>query len=789
MNKRVQYLKDLLMKEPPYVSKERLILATEAADEYSGEAIPIYRAHILEYVLAHKEIIIYPGEMLVGTLSEKMRSALIFPEYQSGKLWLKEQLPTFATRPCDPFLVDDEDIDVIRVYLDKWDGRSSEDIMEREMPEEYKEMERIGVFMTAGKITISGHVHPNYTRMFEKGFLGHIEWCKQLIEDAYKTGMTVEKQYKVDYWRATIIVLEAAIAYAERHAKKAEELAAVEKDPKRKEELLMIADICRRVPANPPRTFREAVQFQWFIHLLIQIEANAPATGLGRFDVNMYKYYKHDVEAGLITDDEVVELLQMLFIKACTVVTLRNNYFSKAVAGYPQWQILMIGGQTTDGQDACNHLSELVLDAASDIKLSQPAVALRVFEGTSETVMRKAIKMVQDGQANPAFFGDKVAEEMVKLKGGTEEEAKDWIIIGCIEPHPGGGGVDGSPVGGYMNAPKCLEIALHNGVDPVTGIDIGLKTGDPHTFTCAQDYIDATKKQIEYFWEKMTLAYRCTQSMVATILPGVFQSALLNGCIENGCSIQEGGPERCYVNTFLTGPATTADSIAAIDYAVNQEKVMTLDELLQMCQDNFENNERMRQYLINKPPKFGNDNPEIDKIYADIVNSSCDFMRTLPDARGGVFSPGNQSQTYNVPFGELVGATPDGRKAFSALSDNGSPSMGRDTSGPTASANSVAKADQKHVVGGVLYNLRFDPRGVEGEKGLEIIEGVVKNFVEMGGQHIQINVVDDETLRKAQKDPENYRDLVVRVAGYMAYFTELDKGVQDIIIERTAHLA
>lgn len=789
MNGRVQYLKNLVIKELPYVSAERLILATEAAEKYTGEAIPIYRAHIFEYVLAHKEIIIYPGELLVGTLSEKMRSALIFPEYQSGRLWLKEQLPTFSTRSCDPFLIEEKDIDVIKKYLDKWDGKSTEDIMERDMPEEYKLMEKIGVFMTAGKITISGHVHPNYVRMLDQGFLAHIEWCKQLINQAYKEGMTVEKQRQVDYWRATIIVLEAGIEYAERYAKKAEELANDEKDPKRKSELLQIAETCRWVPAHPPRSFREAIQFQWFIHLLIQIEANGPATGLGRLDINMYKYYRHDIDNGIITDDEVIELLQMLFIKVCTVVTLRNNYFSKAVAGYPQWQILMIGGQTEDGKDACNRLSELVLDAASDIKLSQPAVALRVFEGTSEIVMRKAVKMVQEGQANPAFFGDKVAEEMVRLKGGTPEEAKNWIIIGCIEPHPGGGGVDGSPVGGYLNMPKCLEIALHNGVDPVTGIEIGLKTGDPHTFACAQDLVEATKKQIRFFWEKMALAYRCTQSMVATVLPGIFQSSLINGCIENGCSIQEGGPEKCYVNTFLTGPATTADSIVAFDYAVNKDRVVSLDDLLKMCQDNFENNERIRQYLINKPPKFGNDNIEVDAIYSDLVNSSCDFMRVVPDARGGVFSPGNQSQTYNVPFGEVVGATPDGRKAFSALSDNGSPSMGRDISGPTASANSVAKADQKHVVGGVLYNLRFDPRGVAGDKGLDIIEGVVKNFIETGGQHIQINVVDDETLRKAQKDPENYRDLVVRVAGYMAYFTELDKGVQDIIIERTAHLA
>lgn len=789
MNERVKALRALLTKDIPYISSERLILATEAAKKYAGEPIPIFRAKILEYVLLNKKIVIYPGEMIVGTLSEKMRSALIFPEYVSGKIWLKEQLPTFADRTCDPFLVEQDEIDIIKKYLDYWDDKSTEDIMERDMPEEYKEMERVGVFMSGGKTSISGHVHPNYKRMLQQGFLAHIEQCKQYIADAYKTGMTIEKQAKIDYWRATIIVLQAAITYAERYAKKAEQLAATETDLTRKKELLFIAQICRNVPAKPATTFREAIQFQWFIHLIIQIEANGPATGLGRFDVNLYPYYQKDIAAGLLTDDEVIELLEMLYIKVSTVVSLRNNYFSQALAGYPQWQILMIGGQTPDGNDACNRLSELVLEAASDIKLSQPAIALRVFENTSKTVMRQAAMMIQDGQANPAFYGDKVAEEMVKLKGGTPEEAKDWVIIGCVEPHQGGGCVDGSPVGGYISAPKCLELVLHNGIDPVSGKDIGLKTGDPHTFTCAQDFVEATKIQLAYFWEKLTEAYRCTQAMMGTFLPAIFQSSLLDGCIENGKSIQEGGPKYCYVNTFVTGPATVGDSIAAIDYALYKDKLITLDELNQMCKENFAGNERIRQYLVNKPPKFGNDDAYVDAMVAEIVNYACDHVRQIPDARGGIFSPGNLSQTYNVTLGELVGATPDGRKAFTALSDNASPYMGRDISGPTAAANSVAKMDQKHSVGGVLYNLRFDPRGVTGEKGLNIIEGVVRNFCDTGGEHIQINVVDDITLRKAQENPENYRDLVVRVAGYMAYFTELDKGVQDIIIQRTAHLA
>lgn len=321
----------------------------------------------------------------------------------------------------------------------------------------------------------------------------------------------------------------------------------------------------------------------------------------------------------------------------------------------------------------------------------------------------------------------------------------------------------------------------------MTGMKLGLETGDPSTFTCKEDIVEAVKKQVCYAWELLTREH-CISQSVQTNLPAIYASSLIDGCIENGLSIQEGGPVHCYVNTFICGPATVGDSIAAIDYAVFQKKLLTMEQLIHLCDSNFEGAEDLRQMLVNKPPKFGNDVPEVDQMVSDIVEAGVTHVAKIKDARGGKFSPGNLSQTYNVTLGEHVGATPDGRKAFTALSDNASPAMGRDVSGPTAAANSVAHLNQKVCHGGVLYNLRFDPRGVAGETGKDIIGGVIREFME-GGEHIQINVVDDETLRAAQKHPEDYRDLVVRVAGYMAYFTELDKGVQDIIIARTAHCA
>lgn len=785
MTERVQKLRKQLLEVKPALSIERLRMETEAAKMFSGAPTPIYRAKILEYVLRHKTVRIYDGELLVGTVTEKVRAADIFPEYASGKLWLYETLPMISKRPHDPFEISPEEVEEAIELLHYWDGKATEELTLARIPRYLLDHEEAGVYKSGNKGSVSGHVHPNYQRMMEGGFRKQIQRCKDLMEEAVRSGMTVEKMHKVEYWEATIIVLEAFITYAHRLADEADRQAEACADDARKAELREIARICRKVPENPPETFREALQFQWFIEVGLNIEANSYATGLGRFDVNLGRYLEADKKKGIITDEEAKELLELLFIKVTAIVNMSDNYYSRADAGYPMWQILMIGGVDGNGVDVTNDLSYLVLDAASEVKLAQPAVALRVHDGMPENLFRKGVEMVQDGQANPAFFSDKVAMQQVLDKGGSLEEARNWVIIGCIEPHPGMGNTDGSPVGGYVSAPKCLEMVLHNGVDPVTGKKLGLETGDPTKFTCKEDLVEAVKKQVCYAWELLTREH-CISQSVQTNLPAIYASSLIDGCIEKGMSIQEGGPVHCYVNTFICGPATVGDSIAAIDYAVFQKKLLTMEELIHLCDTNFEGAENIRQMLVNKPPKFGNDVPEVDKMVSDIVEAGVTHIAKISDARGGKFSPGNLSQTYNVTLGEHVGATPDGRKAFTALSDNASPAMGRDTSGPTAAANSVAHLNQKVCHGGVLYNLRFDPRGVAGEPGKQIIGGVIKEFME-GGEHIQINVVDDETLRAAQVHPEDYRDLVVRVAGYMAYFTELDKGVQDIIIARTAH--
>ena len=779
------------MQAKPCLSAERMVLATEAYQKYGGEPIYLHRAHVFEYVLDRKRIVIRDGELLAGNLSEYIRSAAIFPEYVSGRNWLKEQIPTMDTRQYDPFVITPEDKKTILDNLDWWDGKSTEDILDEYIPAKLREYKKSGFFRYNGDAICSSAICADFKRMFSLGFRAHIDICKMKIEEMLSDRIDVEKQRRIEYWQATIIALEAAIRYTKRNAQVAEEMAAEETNNARKRELLEMAEICRKVPEYPPESFREAIQFQWFMHVLHHIEAMSMATSLGRFDLNLYPYYIEDLRKGLITPEEALELIELLFLKVSGQQYLTDEYGSIADTGYPMWQTLMIGGIDAKGNKVCNDLTYMVLDATEDLKIVQPAVALRVTDDMPGELLDKAVRMIQKGMGNPAFFGNETAMKTVMNKGGTLEQARDWVIIGCMEPHPGGGGTCGNPTAGPINFPKCLELALHNGVDPITGKEMGLRTGDPARFTSINEVIEALRKQIDYIWDLHTRSVNLSLAVHGTYVPTIYQSVALDGCIERGLSIQEGGCNLPYTNIFIVGPSTIADSIAAIEYAVFRDKVLTMEELIHLCDTNFENNERMRQYLLNVPPKFGNDVSEVDEMISSLLKGCCHIIQQIPDGRGarGMFSAGSQSQSHNVASGLFVGATPDGRLAFSPLSDNASPHMGRDISGPTASANSVAHLPNEHIYGGCLYNLRFDPSGVEGEKGVETIKGVIKGFVNNGGYHIQINVVDNETLIKAQKDPENYRDLIVRVSGYLAYFTELEKTIQDAFIQRTAHLS
>lgn len=786
LNERLTRMRNKLFDSRPCITAERLVLETEAYQKFAGEATPIFRAKVVKYIMEHMTTLIMDDELIVGTPTNKYRGANLHPEFQSSTEFYLPELDAFPLRKTDPYDISPEDRELILKTLPYWEGKSMQDLSKKALPADILERihdDIITVGLTNG---VSGETTCDHEKLLAVGLKGYIDECRDNISSTLCSSK--EDQQRVDYWNACIIQCEGLIEYAHRMADEAERQAAACGDPKRKQELLTIAANCRVVPENPPQNFQQALQLVWFVHVYFHIEVCTTANGFGRFDQYMWPFYEKDVIIDkAITKGEAMEMLECFYLKACEVFEVRDKWYATSFAGYPMWELLVVGGQTPEGTDATNELSYVCLDAASELKTTQPVMAVRVWDGTPEALIRKGCLMIQDGQANPGFFNDNVAMQMAMGKGCTLEEARDWTIVGCIQPGPGGGTADGSPDAGYVNMGKMLEFVLHNGVDPETGKLMGLQTGDPREFKDIEEFKDALKKQILHHYKMVTTGYNIMQSMHMTRYPVIFASMVTKGCVETGKSVQEGGAKYSTAGLYITGAANMADSIAAIDTCVFRDKDITMAQLIDALDKNFEGEERLRQLLLNKPPKFGNDDSYVDGIYREMVQFIAKNVQTWPDARGGTYSFNVHSQTVNVSHGAVCGATPDGRRAGEAFCDNASPMMGRDMKGPTATVKSVASMGQASFHDGALFNLRFDPKGVQGEKGLASIEGVIKTYFQNGGEHIQINVVDDETLRAAQRTPEKYKGLMVRVAGYMAYFTELDKDAQDTIIYRTAH--
>ncbi|MCD8083057.1 MAG: pyruvate formate-lyase [Clostridiales bacterium] len=785
LNERLTRMRDKLFRTRPSITAERLVLATEAYKKFAGDAVPIFRAEVVSYIMEHMTTLIMEDELIVGTPTNCYRGANLHPEFQSSS-WYVSDIDDFPTRSKDPYDITPEDRAKILETLTYWEGKSMEDLSAKVLPEEIRQSVADDIITVGLKNGVSGETTCDHEKILRVGIRGYIDECR--VNIAKTLGSTREEQQQIDFWKACIIQSEGLITYAHRMADEAERQAAACADEKRKQELLTIAANCRVVPEFPPQNFMQALQSVWFVHVYFHIEVCTTANGFGRFDQYMWPYYKKDVlDEKNITREEALEMLECLYLKACEVFEVRDKWYATNFAGYPMWEILVVGGQTPEGADATNELSYLCLDAADDLRTTQPVMAVRVWDGTPEELIKKGCRMIQDGQANPGFFNDAVAMKMTLGKGCSIEEARDWTIVGCIQPGPGGGSTDGSPDAGYVNMGKMVELVLHNGVDPRTGRLAGLQTGDPRTFRNVEDLKDALKKQILFHYDMVKTGYNIMQSCHMERYPVIFASMVTKGCVESGKSVQHGGAKYCTAGLYITGAANLADSIAAIETCVFEDHDITMDELIRALDKNFEGEERMRQLLLNKPPKFGNDNPHVDAIYREMTHFIADNVQTWRDARGGYYSFNVHSQTVNISHGEVCGALPDGRLAGEPLCDNASPMMGRDLQGPTATVKSVASMGQEAFHDGALFNLRFDPKGVEGEKGLQAIEGVIRTYFEHGGNHIQINVVDNETLKDAQIHPERHRGLMVRVAGYMAYFTELDKSAQDVIIYRTAH--
>ncbi|HRV33641.1 MAG TPA: pyruvate formate lyase family protein, partial [Anaerovoracaceae bacterium] len=572
---RVKRMREKLFNTIPTITAERLVLATEAYRKFAGDSVPVFRAKVVNYIMENMTTLLLEDELIVGTATNAYRGANLHPEFQSSS-WYIRDIDEFSTRSKDPYYISPEDKKTILETLPYWEGKSMEDLAQTALPAHIRALEDDDILCIGLENGVSGETVCDHEKILTVGIKGYMDECRNNIENTVPQSM--EEQAQVDFWKACIIQGEGLITYAHRMAEEAERIASECTDAKRKQELLGIAKNCRIVPEHPPQSFQQALQAVWFVHVYFHIEVCTTACGFGRFDQYMWPFYKKDViDEKNMTREEALEMLECFYLKACEVYEVRDSWYATAFAGYPMWQILVVGGQTTEGKDASNDLSFLCLEAADDLKTTQPVMALRVFEETPEDLIRLGCRMVQEGQANPGFFSDDAGIKIALAKGCTPEEAKDWTIVGCIQPGPGGGGADGSPDVGYVNMGKMIEFVLHNGVDPATGKQMGLKTGDPRDFKDIEAFKDALKKQILHHYDLVRIGYNPMQSIHMNRYPVIFASMVTRGCVESGKSVQHGGAQYSTAGVYVTGPANLADSIAAVEKCVFEDRDLTMD--------------------------------------------------------------------------------------------------------------------------------------------------------------------------------------------------------------------
>lgn len=779
---RINMMNERLKNSKPQLDVERARLVTEAYEKFSDYTPVMRRAKAFEYILDHMEPNMQDGELIVGSQTTRVRGVPVFPEF--GAKWVIDEIDMFPVRGTDPIVVPAETKEELIPILESW-GENTFDVQSSAVLDEYVlRAQDCGVLSAGARTTGMGHISPDYPKILPMGLRGVINSAKEMIE---KTPvLTPEDMRKVDFWNSNIISCEAVIRFAHKFSAHAAKLAEAEADPKRKAELEKIADVCSNVPENEPRDFWEALQFVWFLQLTIQIEDNGHSIAVGRLDQNLYPYYKKSVLDGDFPAEDAEELLAAFYIKCTEILKLRDSFDSLAFAAYPMWQQMAIGGLTRDGRDATNELTFAVFKAWDLVQTVQPTMALQINDNTPKELMDVALSMVQKGYAIPAFYNDNLVSSLLQNKGATVEDSRDWTVHGCVEPYVQGKS-DGRPNVGYVNAAKCIELVLNNGWDPVAKCEMGLKTGDPSTFTSIKDFEEALHKQIVHFVKVMCEAYTKVCAMHALYVPKGYASALVTDCIGRGKSLEEGGALYNSSGVFLVAMANGADCLEAIDYVVFQEKMMDIKEFNEILLNNYEGNERLRNIILNKVDKYGNDRERVDGYANRMIRAYNAEMVKYRDSRGGTYENCILSTSFNVLQGKTIGATPDGRLAGEPVSDNASPMVGRDVTSPTATIKSVASIDQSDCNNGALFNIKFDPNIVQGEAGREILRNVIQSYFDMNGEHIQINVVDAETLLDAQEKPQDYKNLLVRVAGYSAYFVELDREVQNNIIGRTAH--
>ncbi|MDD7793051.1 glycyl radical protein [Clostridium sp. 'White wine YQ'] len=790
-SERIKKLRESVLSQTPMVCIERARYITEAYKENEAQPIYIKRARAVEKILRNMSIYIKDGELIVGNQASEERTAPIFPEYAVD--WMEDELNdkgNFNKRDGDNFYLPEEHIEELREIIGYWKGKTLKDKCMAVIPEEVKKASEIKVIHGEGNMTSGdGHIVPDFEKALKLGLNGII---KEAEERFNKIDISDDDALReIAFLQSIIIINKSIIEFGERYSRLAYELSEKETDEKKKEELIKISKICKKVPGDAPESFEEALQMIWFIHLVIQIESNGHSASLGRVDQYLNSYYMKDIKEGIIDREYAKELLQCLWIKLYSILKIRSTSHSGYGAGYPTYQNVTIGGTNSDFTDAVNELSFLILESVGEAKLTQPNLSARVHANTSERFLRECAEVISTGFGMPALHNDDIIIPALLNKGVYYKDAYNYTMVGCVEVAvPGKWGYRCTGMT-FLNFIKAFELTLNDGFDKRTGYILNAGNGSLKDFKEYEDLWKAWEKNIEYY-TKLSVVSDKVADVNLLDYPDIFCSSLIDNCIERCKTIKEGGAVYDIISGLQVGLANAANSFAALKKFVYEDKLFTLEEIKDALDSNFEgvNGERIRK-VLEGAPKYGNDNSYVDNIAVDVYETYIKEISKYNNTRygkgpiGGNYGLSTSGISSNVPMGCVTGATPDGRKAWTPAAEGCSPVQGTDTKGPTSVLKTVSKLPNILMTGGQLLNVRFTPNLVNNDIGFEKFIMFIKSFIAVKGWHIQFNIMSTETLRNAQKNPEEYRDIIVRVAGYCAQFVTLDATTQEDIISRT----
>ncbi len=784
MNDRIGQLREQSIEARPSITPERAVLITEfyRSKAASRVSVPVTRAMAFRHLLDNKELCLNDGELIVGERGPAPKATPTYPEICTHSL---QDLEILNSRQKVSFAVGDE---LRRIYRDEiipfWSGRSMRDRIFREMTVPWKAAYGAGVFTEFQEQRAPGHT-VNGDKIYKKGFLDLRSAIRARMRrlDYFSDPEALDKKEELT---AMSIAADALICYARRYAGLLDRAAGAEKNRQRADELKAMAAICRRVPARAPRTFWEALQYYWFVHVGVISEFNTwDSFNPGRLDQHLYPFYRREIENGTLTEERARELLQSFWIKF-------NNQPAPPKVGvtaeesntYTDFALINVGGVRADGTDAVNELSYLILDVVEEMRIVQPSSMVQISKKSPDRFLKRALEIIRTGFGQPSVFNtDAIVQELIR-QGKSIEDAREGGASGCVET--GAFGREAYFLTGYFNMPKILEVTLHNGIDPETSKRIGLKTGDAAAFEDFDGLMTAFGRQVRHFADIKIRGNNAIERLYAKYMPAPFLSLLIDDCIEKGRDYHAGGAR--YNTSYIQGVGlgSITDSLASIRFNVFDERTVTMEKLLAILAADFAGDERLRDRFLDKTPKYGNDDGYADELARRVFEIFYEAVNGRPNTRGGEHRINMLPTTVHVYFGRKTGALPDGRRAHEPLSEGISPVQGADRKGPTAVLKSAAAID--HIrTGGTLLNQKFTPDILKDDEGLTKLLHLIRAYFRMDGHHIQFNVVTADTLREAQKHPERYRDLIVRVAGYSDYFVELGADLQNEIIRRTEH--